>query len=108
MRLLLDECSPRRLRKDFPGHVVSTIEQARLKGLKNGALLQAASNDFDVLVTVDKNIEYQQNPDKLPMTILILSVRNIRYESILPLLPRALESIESVSDNKIIKIEEEV
>src|SRR5437016_2141174 len=92
MRLLLDECAPRRQRRDFPGHTVSTIEQAGLKGLKNGALLLAASESFDVLVTLDKNIEYQQNPKRLPMAILILSVFNNRYESILPLIPEALES----------------
>lgn len=105
MRLLLDECAPRRLRNGFPGHAVSTIEQAGLKGLKNGALLLAASVEFDVLVTVDKNIEHQQNPDKLPMTILILSVINNRFESISPLLPKALQSLESLTGNKIIKIE---
>lgn len=105
MRLLLDECAPRRLRRGFPGHVVSTIEQAGLKGLKNGALLLAASTNFDVLVTVDKNIAYQQNSDGLPMSILILSVNNNRFESISPLLPKALESLESLSGNKIIKIE---
>ena len=105
MRLLLDECTPRRLRRGFPGHMVSTIEEAGLKGLKNGALLRAASLHFDVLVTVDKNIEYQQNLDTLPMTILILSVLNSRFQSIAPLLPKALESLGSLSGHKIIKIE---
>ena len=105
MRLLLDECAPRRLRKGFPGHTVRTIEEAGLKGLKNGALLRAASMNFDLLVTVDKNIEYQQNPEQLPMAILILSVVNNRYEFIAPLLPKALEKLESLIKNEIIKIE---
>ena len=61
MKLLFDECVPRPLRREFVGHDVSTIEQAGYKSLKNGALLKAASQDFEVLVTVDKNIEYQQN-----------------------------------------------
>lgn len=56
MKLLLDECTPKRLRLDFPGHTVHTVEEAGLKGLKNGALLQIASSKFDVLITVDKNI----------------------------------------------------
>ena len=102
MRLLLDECAPRRLRRGFPGHTVRTIEEA---GLKNGVLLQAASVNFDVLVTVDKSIEYQQNPEQLPMAILILSVFNTRYESISPLLPKALDELKSLSKNEIIKIE---
>jgi len=52
MKLLLDECTPARLRFDFPGHQVFTIEQAGFKGLKNGTLLRKASREFDVLITV--------------------------------------------------------
>jgi len=55
MKLLLDECVPERLKNYFPGHEVTTIEQANFKGLKNGNLLRAAGGLFDVLITVDKN-----------------------------------------------------
>ncbi len=75
MKLLFDECVPRPLRKEFIGHEVSTIEEAGYKSLKNGALLQAASQEFEVLITVDKNLEYQQNPQKLSMAVLVLDVR---------------------------------
>ena len=106
MRLLLDECVPRRLRRDFVGHSVNTIEQAGLKGLKNGNLLRAASERFDVLVTVDKNIEYQQNQDELPMAVLILSAFTNRYESISPLVPAALRKLLTIKRNEIVTIEE--
>jgi predicted nuclease of predicted toxin-antitoxin system len=56
MKLLLDECTPNRLRLDFPGHEVQTVEQAGLKGLKNGALIRQASSRFEVLITVDQNL----------------------------------------------------
>jgi len=105
MRLLLDECVPRRLRKDFIGHEVTTIEQAGFKGLKNGKLLKQASKLFDILITVDKHIEYQQNKAELPMSVLILAARSNRYESLLPLLPKALDSIKQISKAVIIKIE---
>jgi len=62
MKLLLDECTPKRLRLDFPGHDVQTVQEAGLKGLKNGALLRLASSKFDVLITADQNITFQQNP----------------------------------------------
>ena len=55
MKLLLDECIPKRLRLDFPGHEVITVEEAGLTGLKNGELLSAASVRFDVLITVDQH-----------------------------------------------------
>lgn len=59
MKLLLDECTPKRLRFDFSGQDVHTVQEAELKGLKNGALLQIASSRFDVLITVDQNIPFQ-------------------------------------------------
>jgi len=105
MRLLLDECVPRRLRKEFIGHEVATIEQAGFKGLKNGKLLKQASELFDVLITVDKNIEHQQNRAELPISVLILAASSNRYESLSPLLPKALTVIKQISKGEIIRIE---
>ena len=56
MKLLLDECAPKRLRNDFPGHEIRTVEEVGLKGLKNGELLRAAAEQFDVLITVDRRM----------------------------------------------------
>src|SRR5205823_9637384 len=61
MRVLLDECVPRGLRTELPGHEVKTVAEAGWAGVKNGALLQLAANHFDVLLTVDRNLEYQQS-----------------------------------------------
>lgn len=61
MRVLLDECVPRALRQDLPGHDVKTVGEAGWAGVKNGALLRLAETAFDVLLTVDRNLEYQQN-----------------------------------------------
>lgn len=70
MKLLLDECLPRKLKREFVGHETFTIDEASFKGLKNSKLIQAASeNDFEVLVSVDKNIEHQQNKANLPIAI---------------------------------------
>ncbi len=105
MKLLLDECVPRPLRKEFLGHEVSTIEEAGYKSLKNGELLRAASKDFEVLVTVDKNLEYQQNPQKLTMAILVLDVRSNKLERLLPLMSRALDALRTISRGEIVRIE---
>jgi predicted nuclease of predicted toxin-antitoxin system len=62
MRILLDECVDQRLRNHFPKHDVQSARYAGLVGLKNGDLLNAAeSAGFDVLLTVDRGFEYQQN-----------------------------------------------
>ncbi len=61
MRILLDESLPRKLALEFSGHEVQTVQKHGWSGLKNGELLRRASAEFDVLVTGDQNIEYQQN-----------------------------------------------
>ena len=61
MKVLLDECVTRKLRHDFQGHEVHSIEYAGMKGLKNGELLRAASGQYDVLITTDQNLRHQQN-----------------------------------------------
>ena len=72
MRILLDESLPRDLGRDVPGHEVTTVQQAGWAGVQNGELLRRAAGRFDVLVTGDQNIEYQQNPASLPIAVIIL------------------------------------
>jgi hypothetical protein len=61
MRVLLDECVPRALRNDLPDHEVKTVAELGWAGVKNGELLRLAAAAFDVLITVDRNLEYQQS-----------------------------------------------
>ncbi|MDQ3798877.1 MAG: hypothetical protein M3384_05465 [Acidobacteriota bacterium] len=105
MKLLLDECVPRRLKFGFAGHEILTIDEAGFKGLKNGNLIRAASGTFEVLITVDKNIRHQQNKEKLTVAILILSAESNRYESLSPLIPKALKILENIKIGEIITIE---
>ena len=79
MKLLLDECVTRRLKREFGNHEVHTVEQAGFKGLENGHLLKAASGDYEVLITVDRNLPYQQNLSGLDIAILILAARRNSY-----------------------------
>ena len=69
MRVLLDECVPRKLWRELPGHEVHTVAAVGWGGTKNGALLQRAAGEFDVLLTVDANLEHQQNQSALPIAI---------------------------------------
>ena len=105
MKLLFDECVPGPLRRGFIDHEVFTVDQAGFKGLKNGELLLAASVDFDVIVSVDKGLEYQHNLNELPIAILLLSVRSNKLEAPLPLIPEALSALRSISRYEFIKIE---
>ncbi|MBO0799446.1 MAG: hypothetical protein J2P31_11555, partial [Blastocatellia bacterium] len=103
---------PRRLKHDFIISQIEvftvevfTIEDAGLKGLKNGELLQAASGKYDVLVTVDKNIPPQQNLLSLKISCLILRARNNRYDTLKELVPQALSVLEKIQPGDIEYIE---
>jgi hypothetical protein len=91
VKLLLDECVTRFVKRDLAGHDIHTVEEAGLKGLENGDLLRAASGTYDVLITVDQNLPYQQNFAGLNIAILVLAAKRNSYARLKPLLPRALK-----------------
>jgi predicted nuclease of predicted toxin-antitoxin system len=70
MRVLLDECVPKRLRDDLSPHVVRTAPDMGWTGIKNGELLQLASSRFDCFLTVDRNLQFQQDVGNLPLAVL--------------------------------------
>jgi hypothetical protein len=105
MRLLLDECVTRFVKRALTEHDVLTVDEAGLKGLKNGALLQAASDSFDVLITVDKNIPYQQNVASLTITILIIVAKSNAYVALKPLMPKALEALRQIKPGEVMRVE---
>ena len=88
MRLLLDECVPARLRKALPSHQVSTVPEEGWSGVKNGKLLMLAAVKFDALITVDKNLPYQQNTVSLPISVFVLDAQSNELLYLLPLVPK--------------------
>jgi hypothetical protein len=102
MRVLLDECVTRYLKRDFTGHEVLTVEEAGFKGLKNGRLLQTASGQYDVLVTVDQNLQYQQNLKTLVLAIFVLKAKRSTYPMLKLLMPQVLETLEKIKPGEII------
>lgn len=106
MKLLLDECVTRHLKRDLAGHEVHTVNDAGFKGLENGDLLKAASGTYEVLITVDRNIPYQQNVAGLNIAVLILAAKRNSYARLKPLIPRALSALETMKVGDVIRIEE--
>lgn len=104
MKLLLDECVTRYLKRDLIGHDVSTVDEAGFKGLKNGALLRAADGNFDVLVTVDKSIRHQQNLQSFQIAVLLLIAKTNKYEDLQLLVPRALEAVKTLQPGSVVLV----
>ncbi len=92
MRLLLDENLPKRLKKDFPNQEIYTVSDKGWNGIKNGQLLQLMSEeDFNALLTFDKNLQHQQNFQKYTITIFVLSALNNTYIELTKLSPKVHE-----------------
>lgn len=105
MRLLLDECLARNLKHDLVGHEAMTVVEAGYGGMKNGALLRAASGKFDVLITVDRNLPFQQNISSLLVSVLILKAQGITYTDLKPLVPEILKALPSIQPGQFVEIE---
>jgi hypothetical protein len=88
MRLLLDENLPKQLKSDFREFDISTVREQGWNGVKNGELLKLLlANDFDALLTFDKNLQHQQNFEKYTITVFVLVARINRYEELSRLTP---------------------
>ena len=93
MRVLLDECVPRALRNDIPGHQVQTVAEVGWAGVKNGELLRRAATAFDVLITVDRNLEYQQSFKGVSLAVIVIDASSNDIIALRPLTPTVLELI---------------
>lgn len=93
MRILLDEDLPRRLGALLIGHEVVTVQRRGWSGIKNGKLLGLAGEHFDVFLTMDGNLEYQQNLSTLPVAVLVIAAVSNRIEHLSPLVPDVLEAL---------------
>ncbi len=93
MRVFLDECVDRRLARDILGHEVQTAEDQGWTGIANGRLLALVSQSFDVFVTVDRNLSFQQNLQSLSIAVIVLRARTNRLADLRPLVPELLAAV---------------
>jgi uncharacterized protein DUF5615 len=106
MRILIDECMDERFRNSLPGHDCQTARYAGLAGLKNGELLTAAETaGFEVFLTVDQGIEYQQNLITRTLAIIILRPKSNRLKDLLPLASICLARIKSLKPGNVIRVD---
>jgi hypothetical protein len=104
MRILLDESLPRPLGSELPGHSVKTVAEMGWSAIENGELLGLASGQFDVFVTADQNLQYQQNLGALPLAVTVLVARTNRIEDLRPLIPELLTHLAALQPRTLVRI----
>jgi uncharacterized protein DUF5615 len=103
MRVLLDHNVPKRTARSLAGHEVKTTRQMGWDEFANGRLLRSANEKFEVFVSIDKNLRYQQNLNTLPLPVVVLDVPSNAFASVSPLL-RYLQSLLSQPLERILYV----
>jgi predicted nuclease of predicted toxin-antitoxin system len=101
LKILLDECVDRRLAKEINGHVVLTVPQAGWAGIKNGELLRLAQEQFEVFVTVDHNLAFQQHLPQFNIAVVILQAQTSRLQDLRQLVPKLHSILPLVSKGQV-------
>ena len=97
MRVLLDECLPRRLKRELVGHDARTAPEMGWASKRNGELLALAVGQFEVFLTADRNVSYQQDLSSFDIAIVVLVARSNRLEDLRGLVPRLLEVLPTAA-----------
>jgi predicted nuclease of predicted toxin-antitoxin system len=95
MKILLDECVTKHLKKHLQEFEVYTVRELQLGGVKNGVLMRfCVENHFDMLLTIDKNLLFQQNLENYNVTIVVLNSKTSKVEELIPFLPSLKSQIK--------------
>jgi len=110
MKVLIDECAPKALQAFLSkhGHECRTVQEAGWSGKQNGELLNLAESAFDVLVTLDTNLRYQQNLSDSKIGIVIFGARKNRLIDLIPLFPACASAIEKIRPGEIVAVREPI
>lgn len=107
MRILPDEQLPRQLAREISRHRVRTVQQQGWAGMGNGELLRrAAAEGFEVFVTADQNLQFQQNLSGSPLRVIVLAGRSNAIEDLVPLVPALLQAILDGRPGDVMRVDE--
>lgn len=104
MRVLIDECAPKALKRSLVanGHESLTVQEAGRSGKQNGELLALAESRFDVLVTLDTNLQYQQNLTERRIAVVVIQSRSNRLKDLSPHFSACMSAIASIRPGEIL------
>ena len=104
MKLLLDECIDRRLAREFSEQTIKTVSQMGWSGTKNGKLLTLAAKEFDVFITVDRNLSFEQNMPNFNIAVVVLAAHTNRLIDLKPLVPKVIEILPNLVKGQAIVV----
>lgn len=104
MKVLLDESLPRPLKRELSAHEVATVPEMGWAGKDNGELLELASGQFDVFITADQGLQYQQNLSGYDIAVVTLVARTNRLEDLKRIIPKLLEVLPGLKAGDVVSL----
>lgn len=105
MRILLDECAPRPLKRELADYEIRTVVEMGWSGKKNGELLQLMSQEgFTILLTTDQNLRYQQNLQQAGVAVVVLVASSNRLPDLVPLIPDVRNVLNTIALEEVIEV----
>ena len=104
MRVLLDECLPRKLKRSIVGHDVATVQERGWSSKKNGELLRLMDGTVDVFLTSDQNLRYQQNLATIGFSIIVLVVPDNRLPTLQPLMAQLQSLLDTLTPGSVVEV----
>jgi hypothetical protein len=95
---------PIELASELPGHDIIPVQQIGWSGLKNGELLARGASRFELMLTADQNLPYQQDLKRLPIGVVVVAARSNRIEAIRPLIPRILAALAAIEPRTLVRV----
>jgi len=105
MRILIDECLDWRLGRALQGHDCTSAQRMGWNGIKNGRLLTLAEKEFDVFITGDRNLSFQQNIIAYQIAVIVLKSRSTQLRDTLPLMPKVLVLLPTLKPGTVTVVE---
>ena len=104
MRVLLDECLPRRLKRELIGHDALTVPEVGWAGKRNGELLRLAERDFDAFLTADRRLRFEQRVSAFRIVVIVLAAHSNSLLAMRPLVAKVLEALPEAKPGDVIVI----
>ena len=104
MRILLDECLPRRLKGDLAGHDTRTVPEMGWASKRNGELLALAEKTFDVFLTVDRNLSFQNDVHRFAIAVVVMYAAGNKLSQLRPLVPELLVALGAVAPGQVVPV----
>lgn len=104
MRILIDECLDWRLCRALTGHHCVSVHQMGWEGLTNGMLLQKAQKEFEIFITGDTNLRFQQNLTTFSIAVIVLEARSTRLIDTMKLMPQVVKALTTIQKGEVLRL----